>query len=94
MLILNPLSKARDRTCVLMDASQICFLCTTMGTPLCSFLMKAEDGEVRSGQRTMIRAKKAAEILVLTWHRRNTIGDLGGLFFPEFQNHMGKKSED
>ena len=25
MQILNPLSEARDRTCVLMDASQICF---------------------------------------------------------------------
>ena len=24
--ILNPLSEARDQTCVLMDASQICFL--------------------------------------------------------------------
>ena len=30
-----PLSKARDWTCVLMDASQICFLCATMGTPNC-----------------------------------------------------------
>ena len=31
---LNPLSKARDRTCVLMDASQIGFCSATMGTPL------------------------------------------------------------
>ena len=31
--ILNPLSEARDRTCVLMDASQIRFRCTTTGTP-------------------------------------------------------------
>ena len=31
--ILNPLSKARDRTCVLMDASQIHFNCVTTGTP-------------------------------------------------------------
>ena len=30
--ILKPLSKARDRTCILMDASWIHFLCTTMGT--------------------------------------------------------------
>ena len=32
--ILNPLSKPRDRTCVLMDASQIRFHCATMGTPI------------------------------------------------------------
>ena len=31
--ILNPPSKARDRTCVLMDASQIRFPWTTTGTP-------------------------------------------------------------
>jgi len=31
--ILNPLSKARDRTCNLMDPPQIHFRCTTMGTP-------------------------------------------------------------
>ena len=29
----NPLSKARDHTCVLMDASQICFHWAVMGTP-------------------------------------------------------------
>ena len=31
--ILNPLSVARDRTYILMDTSQICFRCTTVGTP-------------------------------------------------------------
>ena len=31
--VLNPLSQARDRTCVLMDVSQICFCWATMGTP-------------------------------------------------------------
>ena len=31
--ILNPLSKARDRTCVVMDASQIHFHLGTVGTP-------------------------------------------------------------
>ena len=36
--ILNPLSEARHQTCVLMDASQICFHWTMMGTPLGSFL--------------------------------------------------------
>ena len=30
--ILNPLSEARDRTCVLMDPSQIHFCCAMMGT--------------------------------------------------------------
>ena len=29
----NPLSEARDQICVLMDTSQICFCCITMGTP-------------------------------------------------------------
>ena len=31
--ILNTLSEARDRTHILMDASQICFHCATTGTP-------------------------------------------------------------
>ena len=31
--ILNPLSKAVDRTCVLMDTSQIRFCCATVRTP-------------------------------------------------------------
>ena len=35
--ILNPQSKARDRTCVLMDASQISFHWATTGTPLYYF---------------------------------------------------------
>ena len=33
----NPLSKARDGTCILMDTSQICFCCTTTGTPIFHF---------------------------------------------------------
>ena len=37
--LLNPLSKARDRTCILMDTSQIHFRWATMGTPLFLFLM-------------------------------------------------------
>ena len=43
--ILNPLSEARDRNCVLMDASQIHFCCTMMRTPLTIFMkggMKCE----------------------------------------------------
>ena len=32
--IVNPLSKARDRTCNLLVSSQIHFHCTTMGTPM------------------------------------------------------------
>ena len=35
--ILNPLSKVRDQTCILMDASQIIFCCTTTGTPMIFF---------------------------------------------------------
>ena len=31
--ILNPLSKARDQTCILLDTSQIRFPCATTGTP-------------------------------------------------------------
>ena len=34
----NPLSEARDRTCILMDTSQICFCCATVGTPYIQFL--------------------------------------------------------
>ena len=29
----NPLGKAKDQTRILMDTNQICFRCTTMGTP-------------------------------------------------------------
>ena len=36
--ILNPLSKARDQTWVLRDASQICFHWATTGTPRLLFL--------------------------------------------------------
>ena len=32
--ILNPLSKARDRICILMDPRHIRFHCATTGTPL------------------------------------------------------------
>ena len=35
--ILNPLSKARDRTCVLMDTSQVCYHSGTIGTPIWFF---------------------------------------------------------
>ena len=31
--ILNPLSKARDQTCILMDTSQIRFRCAMTGSP-------------------------------------------------------------
>ena len=37
--ILNPLSKARDQTSILMDPSRICFCCTTMGTPQALFIV-------------------------------------------------------
>ena len=33
----DPLSEARDQTCVLMDTSQIHFHCTTMEIPRCKF---------------------------------------------------------
>ena len=39
--ILNPLSKARDRTRNIMDPSQICFRCTTTGTPVSSHFNSA-----------------------------------------------------
>ena len=32
--ILNPVSEARDRTCILMDTSQVCYHWTTTGTPI------------------------------------------------------------
>ena len=35
--ILNPLTKARDQTCTLMDSSQIHFRCVTTGTPFVCF---------------------------------------------------------
>ena len=38
--ILNPLSKAKDQTLILMDPSRICFCCTTMGTPKFHFFSR------------------------------------------------------
>ena len=38
--ILNPLSRARDRTCILMDTSQICLCCATIGTPFVYFVLQ------------------------------------------------------
>ena len=38
--ILNPLSKARDRTRILMVPSRICFHCATPGTPNITFLKR------------------------------------------------------
>ena len=35
----NTLSEARDQTCMLTDDSQICFLCTTIGTLILYFLI-------------------------------------------------------
>ena len=39
----DPLSKARDRTCLLMDTSQICFCCPTMGLPKLSNFLNSTD---------------------------------------------------
>ena len=41
--ILNPLSEARDRTCILMDTSQIRFCWTMMGTPEKIFINHISD---------------------------------------------------
>ena len=46
--ILNPLSKARDRTCVHMDTSWVCYRYTTMGTP--EIIFKKAAREEQSGQ--------------------------------------------
>ena len=35
--ILNPLSEAKDQTCILMDTRQVCYLWATTGTPTSSF---------------------------------------------------------
>ena len=37
--ILNPLSKARDPTLILMDISQVCYCWATEGTPILSFFI-------------------------------------------------------
>ena len=44
-LILNPLFEARDRACILMDTSQICFCCAMMGTPDCISCDKEQNTE-------------------------------------------------
>ena len=48
--ILNPLSKARDQICILMDASQIHFHCATMGTLSFFILCSSFDEEYLSIQ--------------------------------------------
>ena len=37
--ILNPMSESRDRTCILMDPSQVCYCWDMMGTPIWGSLM-------------------------------------------------------
>ena len=44
--ILNPLSQAKDWTCVLMDASQIHFCWATKTTSICMFKMKDSSEEI------------------------------------------------
>ena len=41
--ILKSLSKARNQTCILMDASQIYFLWARMGTPVYAFLIQTQN---------------------------------------------------
>ena len=39
--ILNPMNKAWDPNCILMDPNQICFRCATMGTPdICKIILR------------------------------------------------------
>ena len=55
--VLNPLSKAKDQTCVLMDTSQVCFRWATMGTPDVLFLLsyfvlyEGQQAEERDGEQ-------------------------------------------
>ena len=44
--ILNPLSKAWDQTCILMDGSQICFHWAMTGTPHIFFIHSSIDGHL------------------------------------------------
>ena len=57
--LLNPLSEARDQTCILMDTSRIHFHCTTTGTP--GFLIL--DPVLHSNS---LEEKRAAPQLMLT----------------------------
>ena len=61
--ILNPLSGARDRTCILMVPSQVCFRCTTVGTPVVFFLKRHTNKCARrvwfSGNHLVLAAKTA-----------------------------------
>ena len=46
--ILNPLSKARDQNCVLMDTSQISFCWAAMGTPIINDFVASCDGHLEN----------------------------------------------
>ena len=48
----NPLSKATDRICTLMDVSQIRFRCTTMGSPLLGLF--EEDSHLGTARRCLV----------------------------------------
>ena len=60
--ILNPLSEARDQTCILMDTSQIHFCCATTGTPRHWVLYLA----LLSGLRSDVTTDAA---YIWLWHR-------------------------
>ena len=64
--ILNPLSKAMDRTCVITDDSQICFLCATVGTPKDIFIKQDCLHQDRLG---------AGVPAVVQWVKNTTVSD-------------------
>ena len=53
--ILNPLSKARDRTLILMDTSGIHFCCATTETPAAGFGSKQEVGGLKKKRKKRAR---------------------------------------
>ena len=59
--ILGPLSEARDRTLILMDASQVRFRCATMGTPICHPYSQLSLGTLCIATRPNSRSGEKAE---------------------------------
>ena len=61
--ILNPLSEARDRTCVYVGTSQLCFCCATMGAPLFSVFCSGAVISTSRSSRSLVCSSASCSLL-------------------------------
>ena len=93
--ILNPLSKARDRTCVLMDTSQICFCWAMTGTPKCNFIY-AQNTYISTQVHNICKKKMFTEaLLIITQNCKQPVyqQEKDELYIPTMESYPAMKKE-